>query len=108
MLCCAHSFATYVLLVCRPVEEGVRPLGTRREFRTALRENLGSALQVLIEAAIAPVDLAQAAIGPGIAVFSRYSKVIESDGSRRLRSFLPFMTAPRSCWNRGTHRDQRV
>jgi putative DNA methylase len=56
-------------------------LGTRRDFADALRGELPDALRKLQQANIAPVDLAQAAIGPGIAVFSRYAKVLEADGS---------------------------
>lgn len=50
-------------------------------FLTALRKELPEALRDLQRGSIAPVDLAQAAIGPGMAVFTRYSKVMESDGS---------------------------
>jgi len=57
------------------------PLATRREFVAALKADLPHALKTLQRGSIAPVDLAQAAIGPGMAVFSRYSKVIEADGS---------------------------
>src|SRR5262249_33613161 len=55
----------------------------------ALRNELPESLRTLQHGNIAPVDLAQAAIGPGMAVFSRYSKVLESDGSpMRVRSAL--------------------
>ena len=47
----------------------------------ALKTELPPALRTLMQGAIAPVDLAQAAIGPGISVFSRYSRVREADGS---------------------------
>jgi putative DNA methylase len=53
----------------------------RKEFLAALKAELPDALRRLQQGNIAPVDLAQAAIGPGVAVFSRYSKVIEADGS---------------------------
>jgi putative DNA methylase len=53
---------------------------TRREFVNALRSELPVTLKQLQHGNIAPVDLAQAAIGPGMAVFSRYSKVLEADG----------------------------
>jgi putative DNA methylase len=56
-------------------------LATRREFIAALRAELPDALRTLQHGNIAPVDLAQAAIGPGMAVFSRYAKVVEADGS---------------------------
>lgn len=57
-------------------------MATRREFATELKKELPAALKGLQHSYIAPVDLAQAVIGPGMAVFSRYSKVIEADGSR--------------------------
>jgi putative DNA methylase len=64
-------------------------LATRREFLRALKSELPEALKNLQHGNIAPVDLAQAAIGPGMAVFSRYSKVVESDGSpMRIRTAL--------------------
>ena len=56
-------------------------MATRREFMSALRNELPQALRDLQHGNIAPVDLAQASIGPGMAVFSRYSRVLESDGS---------------------------
>lgn len=56
-------------------------MATRREFLKALKDELPDALRKLQHGSIAPVDLAQAAIGPGMAVFSRYSKVLETDGS---------------------------
>jgi len=64
-------------------------MATRREFLAALRSDLKESLPLLQRGNIAPVDLAQAAIGPGMAVYSRYSKVLESDGSPlRVRAAL--------------------
>lgn len=74
------ALASSILLVCRPRPESA-PLATRRELVAALRADLPEALARLQQANIAPVDLAQASIGPGMAVFSRYSKVVEADGS---------------------------
>jgi putative DNA methylase len=54
---------------------------SRRDFLSALKKELPEALRHLQKGNIAPVDLAQAAIGPGMAVFSRYAKVLETDGS---------------------------
>jgi putative DNA methylase len=56
-------------------------VASRRDFLAALKRELPEALRNLQKGNIAPVDLAQAAIGPGMAVFSRYAKVMESDGS---------------------------
>ena len=55
---------------------------TRGEFLRALRAELPAALHTLQESAIAPVDMAQASIGPGMAVFSRYKEVLEADDTR--------------------------
>ncbi len=78
-----NALASSIVLVCRPRSLDA-PLATRREFINALKADLPSALKTLQRGNIAPVDLAQAAIGPGMAVFSRYSRVIEADGSPML------------------------
>src|SRR5690606_21314082 len=57
------------------------PIASRREFLAHWRAKLPQALLTLQQENIAPVDPAQAAIGPGMAVFSGYKKVVESDGS---------------------------
>jgi putative DNA methylase len=75
-----NALASAILIVSRP-RSSAAPLATRREFLASLKNELPSALKNLQRGNIAPVDLAQAAIGPGMAVFSRYSKVIEADGS---------------------------
>src|SRR5205085_4845345 len=69
-----------IVLVCRPRPENAA-LATRKQFITALRQELPDALRDLQHGNIAPVDLAQASIGPGMAVFTRYAKVMETDGS---------------------------
>jgi putative DNA methylase len=74
------ALASSVVLSCVPRPQNA-PMATRREFLNALKQELPDALRLLQTGSIAPVDLAQAAIGPGMAVFSRYSKVIEADGS---------------------------
>jgi putative DNA methylase len=76
----SNTLATYILLVCRPRSTEAK-LATRREFQVALRDDLRASLPPLISAGIAAVDLAQAAIGPGMAVFSGYARVLEADGS---------------------------
>lgn len=75
----ANALASSIVLVCRKKRKDV-PISTRREFINTLKKELPSALKNLQEAGIAPVDMAQSAIGPGMAVFSRYSKVLEADG----------------------------
>ena len=75
-----NVLASSIILICqkRPANA---PLATRKDFINALRQELPEALKNLQHSNIAPVDLAQSAIGPGMAVFTRYAKVIESDGS---------------------------
>ena len=75
-----NALASSILLVCRPQLDSAA-LATRREFLNKLRIELPSALKKLKQGNVAPVDLAQAAIGPGMAVFSQYSKVLEADGT---------------------------
>ncbi len=75
-----NALASSIVLVCRPRPADAR-IATRKEFINALRQELPEALNNLQHGNIAPVDMAQSAIGPGMAVFTRYSKVIESDGS---------------------------
>ena len=67
-----NALASSIVLVCRRRSDGA-PLATRREFLTALRAELPCALRLLQSGNIAPVDLAQAAIGPGMAVYTRYA-----------------------------------
>ncbi|MCY3951957.1 MAG: DUF1156 domain-containing protein [bacterium] len=76
------SLASSVLLVCRPtaVEGFDGSVTTVRELRRALRVELPSAVQLLQQANIAPLDLAQAAIGPGMGVYTRYEQVLSADG----------------------------
>jgi putative DNA methylase len=84
----SNALASSIVLVCR-VRPIAAPIATRREFIVALKSELPSALKKLQHSNIAAVDLAQAAIGPGMAVYSRYAKVIEADGSSmRVRSAL--------------------
>ncbi|MBP7961435.1 MAG: DUF1156 domain-containing protein [Caldilineaceae bacterium] len=84
----SNALATSVVLVCRIRPEGAS-LATRRDFLSALQHELPAALRDLQRGNIAPVDLAQAAIGPGMAIYSRYPRVIEADGSAmRVRTAL--------------------
>ncbi|MCL6590156.1 MAG: DUF1156 domain-containing protein [Firmicutes bacterium] len=75
-----NALASSIVLVCRPRAKDATTI-TRREFIAALKKELPGALKNLQHGNIAPVDLAQSAIGPGMAVFSRYEKVLEADGS---------------------------
>jgi putative DNA methylase len=73
------ALASSIVLVCRPHMTNA-PTVTRREFITALKAELPIALAHLQRGNIAPVDLAQAAIGPGMAVYTRYAKVLDAEG----------------------------
>lgn len=74
-----NALASSIVLVCRPRPVSA-PAATRREFLNALKTELPEALAYLQAGNIAPVDLAQAAIGPGMAVYTRYSKVLDAEG----------------------------
>lgn len=74
-----NALASSIVLVCRKRPETAMSC-TRRDFINALHREMRPALEKLQSANIAPVDLAQSAIGPGIGVFSRYKSVLESDG----------------------------
>lgn len=74
-----NALASSIVLVCRKCPETAMSC-TRRDFINALHREMRPALEKLQSANIAPVDLAQSAIGPGIGVFSRYKSVLESDG----------------------------
>lgn len=76
----SNALASSIVLVCRPLPEDARST-TRLEFIRALRRELPGALRALQQGNIAPVDLAQAAIGPGMAIYSRYKAVLEVDGT---------------------------
>ena len=75
-----NALASSIVLVCRPRPANA-PTVTRRDFVAALRAELPAALKAMQRGSIAPVDLAQAAIGPGMAVFTRYGKVLDAGGA---------------------------
>ncbi|HEY4809168.1 MAG TPA: DUF1156 domain-containing protein [Roseiarcus sp.] len=74
-----NALASSIVLVCRPRAVDA-PAATRREFVAALKAELPEALRHLQAGNIAPVDLAQAAIGPGMGVYTRYAKVLDAKG----------------------------
>ncbi|MGW9567889.1 DUF1156 domain-containing protein [Prescottella equi] len=83
-----NALASSIVLALRPRPEDA-PRTDRRRFIATLKSELPKALKELQQGAIAPVDMPQAAIGPGMAVFSRYSAVLEDDGSKmRVRAAL--------------------
>jgi putative DNA methylase len=76
----SNALASSIVLACRP-RPATAVLATRGEFMAALRQELPDAARLLQSGNIAPVDMAQSTIGPGIKVFSRYARVVEADGS---------------------------
>ncbi len=74
-----NALASSIVLVCRKRPENAL-VATFREFDTALKSELPKALAQLQAGNIAPVDLAQAAIGPGMAVYTRYASVLDAEG----------------------------
>jgi putative DNA methylase len=76
----SNALASSIVLACRPRSANA-DVTDRRGLIAALREELPGALRRLQQGSVAPVDLPQAAIGPGMAVFSRYARVNEPDGS---------------------------
>lgn len=80
-----NALASSIILVCRKREATAASI-SRREFLRELKEELGEAVELMIGGAqgvspVAPVDLAQAVIGPGMGIFSKYAAVLEADGS---------------------------
>lgn len=80
-----NALASSIVLVCRPRLSNADTI-SRREFIRELKQELTEAIEVMIGGAegispVAPVDLAQAVIGPGMAIFSKYAAVLEADGS---------------------------
>lgn len=82
----SNALASSIVLVCRKRSLNAETI-SRRDFQRQLREEMPEALHIMLgaeggQSAIAPVDLAQAAIGPGMAVYSKYAQVLNQDGSR--------------------------
>lgn len=79
----ANALASSIVLVCRKREEGGGAVATKREFLAELKSVMPGKLEAMTEGgAIAPVDLAQAAIGPGMEIYSKYDSILKQDGSR--------------------------
>ncbi len=76
----SNALASYIVLACRPRESNA-PQTDRRSFITELKHDLPTALRHLQQGNIAPVDFAQAAIGPGMAIYSRFSSILETSGN---------------------------
>jgi putative DNA methylase len=76
----SNVLASSIILVCRPRSIDTKPI-TRREFIAKLKAELPIALTHLQRGNIAPVDLEQAAIGPGMAIYTSYEKVVDAEGN---------------------------
>jgi putative DNA methylase len=76
----SNALASSIVLVCRP-RPADAPKASRRQFLNELKRDLPQALKLLQQGNIAPVDLAQASIGPGMAIYSKYAAILESNGS---------------------------
>lgn len=76
-----NALASSIALVLRPRPENA-PTTTRRDFLRGLKSTLPRSLRDLQRGTVAPVDLPQSAIGPGIGLFSKYSGVLEADGQK--------------------------
>ncbi len=81
-----NALASSVVLVCKKRHTNAESI-SRRQFQRELREKMPEALEAMIggetgQTPIAPVDLAQAAIGPGMAIYSQYDSILDADGSR--------------------------
>jgi len=84
----SNALASSIVLVCRPRPANA-PKTTRRQFLAELKRQLPPALKTLQQGNIAPVDLAQASIGPGMAIYSQYAAILENDGTPlRVRTAL--------------------
>ncbi|MBQ7502585.1 DUF1156 domain-containing protein [bacterium] len=75
-----NALASSIVLVCRKRPQHA-PSCSRRAFVAELKRELGTALRRLQSSNIAPVDLAQSAIGPGMGIYSKYAQVLEADGT---------------------------
>ncbi len=75
----SNALASYIVLACRPRPEDA-PQTDRRSFIAELKRELPAALRHLQQGNVAPVDFAQAAIGPGMAIYSRYGRILEASG----------------------------
>ena len=88
-----NALASSIVLVCNRRDANA-PMATRKEFVATLQREMPEALRNLQLGNLAPVDLPQSAIGPGMGIFTRYSKVIEADGSAMtVRSALQLINA---------------
>lgn len=79
----ANALASSIILVCRR-RDGSTSTITRADFLRALRREMPSALVEICRAGVGPTDIQQAAIGPGIGIFTRHASVLNTDGTPML------------------------
>jgi putative DNA methylase len=77
----SNALASYIVLACRPRADDA-PHISSNQFRSELKKTLPAALRHLQQGNIAPVDFAQASLGPGMAIYSRYGRILESSGTQ--------------------------
>lgn len=84
----SNALASYIVMICRKRDDKA-PSITRRQYIQELKRELPNALEVLQRSNLAPVDLAQAALGPGMGIYSKYTEILEQDGSKmRVRTAM--------------------
>ena len=71
-----NALSSSIVLVCRK-RPATAPTATRREFLRDLDKHLSQAIKALQESHLDPVDMAQSSIGPGMAIYSRYAKIVD-------------------------------
>jgi putative DNA methylase len=77
----ANALASYIVLACRPRPDDA-PRISSLQFRQELKSAMPSAVKHLQQGNVAPVDFAQAVLGPGMAIYSKYSSILESSGRK--------------------------
>lgn len=77
----SNALTSYIVLACRPRPADATSI-TRRDYLQLLKRELPQSIEILQHSNLAPVDMAQATIGPGMAIFSRYDRIMEQDGSQ--------------------------
>ncbi|MFI6637529.1 DUF1156 domain-containing protein [Nonomuraea fuscirosea] len=74
----ANALASYIILICRP--RYAEEVADKSTFLAQLQEELPEAIEALRKGGVSPLDMGQAAIGPGMRIFSGYKEVLQPDG----------------------------
>jgi putative DNA methylase len=75
----ANALASYIILVCRPRQ--AEDIADKSTFLSRLHKELPEAVEALRKGGVSPLDMGQAAMGPGMKIFSEYKEVLQPDGS---------------------------